>query len=305
MVGRLGIADPRGEADIVGEAPNLAAHLQKAAEPDSIVTTAAVRALAGSRFAFEPAGEVENPALGRRMPLFRVLGPIPGVGRTRPLRADRLYGREEEQARLDHAWREVSGGRGRAVALIGEAGIGKSALLGHLRRTVAATGGLWHAAFCQPEGAASPLLPVRELARSLLGSQGERRLAGLAARSSEESEGLGLLARLLAAGPSPAGDEALGAVERLRRLAAGLRALVRVVAHGRPVALVVEDAHWADDASRGLLAAFAEGLRGLPVLLALSAREQGFAPPAALGAEGVIRLAPLARSGDGGADRRT
>ncbi|MCS6921582.1 MAG: AAA family ATPase [Elioraea sp.] len=293
VVGRLGVADPRGEADIVGDAPNLAAHLQKAAEPDSIVTTEAVRALAGNRFVFEPAGETENPALGRRIPLFRVLGPIAGVGRTRPLRTDRLYGRDEEQAALDRAWREASAGRGRAITLIGEAGLGKSALLGHLRRTVAAMGGLWHVAFCQPESAASPLLPVRDLVRSLLGPQAASRLDAMAAGGREEGEGLRLLARLLDAGRTGAEAEPIGAAERLRRLADALRALVRAAAHGRPVALVVEDAHWADAASGAVLSAFAEGLRGLPVLLALSAREEGFSPPPAIGPDGVIRLAPL------------
>ncbi|WP_198669167.1 ATP-binding protein [Elioraea thermophila] len=293
VVGRLGVADPRGEADIVGDAPNLAAHLQKAAEPDSIVTTEAVRALAGARFAFEPAGETENPALGRRIPLFRVLGPVAGVGRTRPLRTDRLYGREEEQARLDRAWREACAGRGGAIALIGEAGIGKSALLGHLRRTVVAMGGLWNVAFCQPESAASPLLPVRDLARSLIGPHDASHLEAMAAGGREEGEGLRLLGHLLTAGRTGADAEPIGAAERLRRLAGALRALVRAAAQGRPVALVVEDAHWADDASRAVLSTFAEGLRGLPVLLALSAREEGFAPPPAIGTDGAIRLAPL------------
>ncbi len=300
VVGRLGVADPRGEADIVGDAPNLAAQLQKAADPDTIVTTEAVRALAGTRFAFEPAGEMEHPALGGRIPLFRVLGPIPGAGRTRPLRTGRLYGREEEQARLDRAWREAYGGRGRAIVLIGEAGIGKSALLGHLRRTVGATGGLWHAAFCQPESAASPLLPVRDLVRSLCGTEDAARLAAMAGRDGEEGEGLALLARLLDSGRGSerAGTAAAlaGAAQRPRRLAAGLCGLVRLVAPNRPLALVVEDAHWADDASRAVLSALAEGLHGLPVLLALSAREDGFSPPAGPGEEAMLRLAPLSQA---------
>lgn len=123
VVGRRAVVDPRGEADIVGDAPNLAAHLQKAAEPDSIVTTEAVRALAGNRFAFEP------------------------------------------------------------------------------------------------------LLPVRELARSLLGPNDASHLEAMAAGGREEGEGLRLLARLLDAGRTGADAEPIGAAERLRRLAAARRAL--------------------------------------------------------------------------------
>jgi class 3 adenylate cyclase/tetratricopeptide (TPR) repeat protein len=294
VVGRLGVADPRGEADIVGDAPNLAAHLQKAAEPDTIVTTAAVQALAAHRFAFVPAGETNSPSLGGRIAFFRVAAPIAGVGRTRPLRADRLYGRETEQALLDARWRDATASKGRALALVGEPGIGKSALVGHLRRTVAAMGGLWHAAFCQPEGATNPLLPVRDLVRAVLGgADPAARLDAVLRGGGLDDEAAALLRPLIDPhAPLPA-LPGVGAAERLRRVALALLALVRAAGNRRPAALVVEDAHWADDASRTVIATLAEEARRLPVLLVLTARSQGFEPPPALGHGGMLALAPL------------
>ncbi|MFQ3622580.1 MAG: AAA family ATPase, partial [Acetobacteraceae bacterium] len=287
------VADPRGEADIVGEAPNLAAHLQRAAEPDTIVTTEAVRALAAHRFAFVPAGETDSPGLGGRIAIFRVAGPIAGVGRTRPMRADRLFGRERQQALLERRWREATAGHGGTVALVGEAGIGKSALIGHLRRTVAATGGHWHAAYCQPEGAGNPLLPMRDLVRSVLGAAPARRLEGFAATGPDEAHAAALLRPLIdPAAPAPE-LPGVGAAERLRRLALALRSLLRSLAAGRPAALVLEDAHWADGASRAVIAALAEEARQAPLLLVLSAREPGFTPPPALARDALVALEPL------------
>lgn len=295
VVGRLGAHDPRAEADIVGDAPNLAARLQGRAEPDSIVTTAAVHALVAHRFAMTPAGEMEAPGHAARVVLFRVVGPVAGAGRTRPLRADRLYGREHEQAVLDARWRDAAAGRGSAIALVGEPGIGKSALVGHLRRTVAATGGLWHAVFCQPEGATNPLLPVRDLVRAVLGAADPAaRLAALARDGAIEAEAEALLRPLIdPQAPLPV-LPGVGAAERLRRLAAAVLALVRAAGARRPATLAVEDAHWADDTSRTVIAALAEEARRLPVLLVLTARSQGFEPPATLGRDGTLTLDPLA-----------
>ena len=294
VVGRLGAHDPRAEAGIVGDAPNLAARLQGRAEPDSIVTTASVRALAAHRFAFVPAGEMEAPGHAHRVALFRVAGPIHGVGRTRPLRADRLYGREQEQALLDQRWRDASSGRGAALALVGEPGIGKSALVGHLRRTVAATGGHWHAAFCQPEGATNPLLPVRDLVRAALGAvEPAERLQAIAREGGLEPEAVSLLRPLIDPWAHLPALPGIGAAERLRRVALAVLALVRASGARRPATIVVEDVHWADDASRAVIASLAEEARRLPVLLVLTARAQGFEPPAALGRSATVVLAPL------------
>jgi class 3 adenylate cyclase/tetratricopeptide (TPR) repeat protein len=294
VVGRLGAHDPRAEADIVGDAPNLAARLQGRAEPDSIVTTASVQALASHRFAFVPAGEMEAPGHATRVALFRVAGPIHGVGRTRPLRADRLYGREQEQALLDRRWRDASSGRGTALALVGEPGIGKSALIGHLRRTVAATGGLWHAAFCQPEGATNPLLPLRDLVRAVLGAvEPAQRLEAIAREDGIEADVVSLLRPLIDPRAQLPVLPGIGAAERLRRVALAVLALVRAAGARRPATIVVEDAHWADDASRTVIASLAEEARRLPVLLVLTARAQGFQPPAAIGRNLTVALAPL------------
>ncbi|WP_439576607.1 ATP-binding protein [Elioraea sp.] len=294
VVGRLGAHDPRAEADIVGDAPNLAARLQGRAEPDSIVTTAAVQALAAHRFAFVPAGEMEAPGHTTRVTLYRIAGPILGVGRARPLRADRLYGREHEQTLLDQRWRDASAGKGAALALVGEPGIGKSALIGHLRRTVAAMGGLWHAAFCQPEGATNPLLPVRDLVRAVLGAADPAaRLEALTRDGGIEDEAAALLRPLIDPhAPLPA-LPGIGAAERLRRVALAVLSLVRAAGARRPVTIAIEDAHWADDTSRAVIAALAEEARRLPVLLVLTARSQGFEPPPSLGRDGMIALAPL------------
>ncbi|MBV9879041.1 MAG: AAA family ATPase [Gemmatirosa sp.] len=127
-----------------------------------------------------------------------------------------LLERDDQLAALDAALRAAAGGEGSIVLVEGEAGVGKTALLTRFAaRTDAATRVLWGA--CDALFTPRPLGPLHDVARQAGG-------------------------RLLAASTSSAGRETL--------FAAFLDELQR----GRlTTALVVEDAHWADEATLDLL----------------------------------------------------
>lgn len=81
------------------------------------------------------------------------------------------------------------------------------------------------------------------------------------------------------------------------RLLEAIHAAVGALAAGRPLLIVVDDAHWADSSSAAVLAFVARRTKGLPVLVLVLARE-GEAPPAELAdlmstADVRISLQPL------------
>lgn len=153
---------------------------------------------------------------------------------------------------------------GRLAAVVGEAGIGKSRLGEELLVVAAERGRATVAARAFPHEAALPYGVVAELAR-----------AALAARSPEVPAGWWTeeVARILPElGQTPSSLlDSLAAQSRFYEAVAAL--LVESASqHGSGV-VFVDDLQWADEASLGLLAYLANRLRGRPVLLALSWRD--------------------------------
>jgi class 3 adenylate cyclase len=110
-----------------GHTPNLAAKLNQAARPGTLVVSGEVLRLAGNRFEVEPREDVVL-ADGSAVPVYEVAGerqPDGGIGRSW---RTPLIGRARERERLEQAWSSVQAGQGAAVALVGGRGIGKSRL---------------------------------------------------------------------------------------------------------------------------------------------------------------------------------
>jgi DNA-binding CsgD family transcriptional regulator len=204
-----------------------------------------------------------------------------------------LVERDAERAVLAAALGAASAGRGTAVLLVGEAGIGKTALL-----TAACVAP-------QPDGPRllrAAGLPLDEgvaygVARqlvlpSLMDGEGPDRLLRGAA-------GLARPALLEGNGNGPPAPEATFAIRQ------GLTWLVAAMAEeSGPLALVVDDLHWADAASVRFLHALVGRIDELPVTLLMAARpaaawaEPGLAAELA-GAVQVLRPLRLTRQGVG------
>ena len=201
----------------------------------------------------------------------------------------RLVGRERELAAADAAIADVAAGESRVLAVLGETGIGKSALLGALHERAEAAGLL------VLDGRAAE--HERDVPFGLVIDALDDHVATLHPRRIE-SVGADLAAVLpSAAACSDATPSAVGAGERYRSHRA-LRALVEMLGRERPVALLLDDLHWADDASVELVLHLLRRPARAPHLLAFALRPVEPAPRvlhatrAAAGSK-LISLSPL------------
>ncbi len=175
-------------------------------------------------------------------------------------------GRAAELAALDAALLRAAGGSSAAVLVGGDAGIGKSRLVAEFERRARAVGAEVLVGECVElaEGEL-PYGPVVAALRPLIGQVESGPLASLhpSARSA--------LARLWpeladANGGAQAAEFAQG------QLFEAVHRLIAASAAERPVALVVEDLHWADRSTRDLLAFLIRNSRGERVLFIASYR---------------------------------
>ena len=151
---------------VVGQTANLAARLQQMATPGTVLTTPDTLALAEGYIAVRPLGPVPVKGLPHLVQVYEVTGA--GAVRSRIQVAaerglTRFVGRDVELAQLQRALRLANSGHGQVIAIVGEAGVGKSRLireftdLRHTARILESK--------TVSYGHATPYLPIIELIR--------------------------------------------------------------------------------------------------------------------------------------------
>jgi DNA-binding CsgD family transcriptional regulator/tetratricopeptide (TPR) repeat protein len=175
-----------------------------------------------------------------------------------------FIGRAVELGQLDAVLDRAGQGRPQVVLVAGDAGVGKTRLLLALADRARRRGMRVLSGGCVELGDIGlPYLPVVDALRELADDPEE---AGLLAGAAMTAPGLGrLLPGIEPAGP--AGDD----LDQLQVLDA-LRAVLVGLSERSPVLLVLEDLHWADRATRDLVAFLARTLRSGRVTLAVSYR---------------------------------
>ena len=159
-----------------------------------------------------------------------------------------IVGRDDLLELADRRLREVAGGRGHLLFVAGEAGVGKTRLVGALERRAVTAGFQVLRAGTYPSDLQVAGAILVDLARAMLRSAGF------------ESAGAALEQRL-EEGAAAGGD----AHRRRRLLVLDVAELLAGLADGRPVLVLLEDLHWSDDLTLEILEALARRLRRLPM----------------------------------------
>jgi class 3 adenylate cyclase/tetratricopeptide (TPR) repeat protein len=275
------------EADVFGDAPNLAARVQAEAEPDSELITAAVHQLISGLFVVEKRGIRQFKGVPHLVELYRVVRPSGVRGRLEAAAAARgltpFVGREDELRSLMNRWERVLDGEGQVALIIGEAGIGKSRLLQRFHEQIKDTAHTWVEAEATPFFQSTPFYPVAAMLRELVAWDGdepaEDRLAQLASRLTsaglKPAEAIPLVAPLwnlpLTEKYPPS---ALSPEQQRRRLLANLVEWVLGAARVQPLVIAIEDLHWADPSTLELIQLLAEQGATARLLLLYTARPE-------------------------------
>jgi len=268
----LGDASGTGiEYTAMGDAVNVAARLQTAAEPGAILIGEATRKQVEPFFELRPLGALEVKGRSAPVAAFEVMSRRAAAMRTRVP----FVGRERELGALREALTDVRAGRGRILAIAGDAGIGKSRLIDELRAQWSASGGgPWAEARGQSYGAAQPYHLIRQQILSACGAVEDESAdairakvaRGLADAELEEGAVEVMLAVLgLVPDPAMSGEELRDAIARITE------GLVRR-RYREPGVNVFDDLHWSDPASIDLLARLLPLADELPVLFVVAYR---------------------------------
>jgi adenylate cyclase len=309
VAGNLGSAAGAAYA-VTGDTVNTTARLLAAAS-GAVLVSDATYALAGHRFAFEPARQLALRGKASPIVVHRLIGPLAEVQSSRGLAAhglsSRMIGRDEELDQLLAAFARMQKGEAQVVSVVGEAGTGKSRLIAEFLDRLEADDRLAATA-------------IRRAACSSLGEP-PYGIFGAIFRDAyhvERDDSLNVAQEKLATGLKALGartelaqtiapvlsymlgGEALHhrdmEPEQLgRQIALAARTLVDRRLQEVALVFVVEDIQWADVASVDLLRNVVDQLADRQLMLLLSHRAETSSPCATRAAQSIIRLGPLSK----------
>ena len=267
---------------VSGDLVNTAARLQGAAEPATVVVDEATQHAAHEAIAFESLGGLDLKGKDAPVAAWRTLQVVAGrrgVGRSERTEAPFVGRRTELRALKDALAATTSEGRARLVAIVGQAGIGKSRLAWELEKYVDGVSETvyWHRGRSPAYGDGVAFWALGEMVR-------ER--AGIAEADEPAVSGHKLDAMLETYVDDPAErrwlaphlrtllglDEQAGG-DRTEQFAAWRR-LFEAIAEQGTTALVFEDLHWADDGLLDFIDALLEWSRERPLLVVALARPE-------------------------------
>ena len=265
---------------VIGDTVNMAARLESLARPDHTLVSSRVYHQTRALFNFQAMGTTQVKGVTEPVAVYEALGdrsePLPtrGVAGVTAI----LLGRDAELEQLRTSLSAFfDDRRGGLVVIQGEAGMGKSRLVAEWLSAITPD----QAAIWQGRG-----LPYAQgvgygIFRSLL-QDVQRTYPPDAAWDAQVSSGLRpFLRQMLGLTLAPEEQAALRYLEpeRIKQLTTvALREWVSGEARQRPVVLILDDFHWADDLSRDMLQSLANLIHEVPVLLCIITRPQPEAP---------------------------
>ncbi|HVM96976.1 MAG TPA: adenylate/guanylate cyclase domain-containing protein, partial [Candidatus Acidoferrales bacterium] len=284
VVGKIG-DDLRMDYTAQGHTVGLAARMEQLAEPGKPLLTEQTAQLVQGYFKLHNLGEATVKGVTIPLQIYELedVGDVRtrfDVSRSRGL--TRFVGRDNEMQVLESALEQTLSASGRVVAIVADAGTGKSRLCYEFTQRCRARGIDVNETVCVAHGRTIPFLPLIGLFRQAFGVRTKDRpemirqkIAGsLALLDPELQETLPLWFEFLGV-PDPARPlPRMDPDARQRKFMSTMRRYIRARGHAGPGVLIIEDLQWADAASAALIRNVIGGLAETHTLLVMNYRPE-------------------------------
>jgi len=284
VVRAIQTAAGHAEYTAIGHTNNLASRMQTVAATGTIAATDDTRKLCEGYFTFRSIGPTRVKGVSEAVNVHEVtgLGPL----RTRLQASARrglskFVGREAELMQMGRAVDLARSGRGQIVAVVGEAGVGKSRLFFEFQ-AVGQPGCLVLETLSVSHGKASAYLPLIDLLKNYFdivpdddARRRREKIGGKVLMLDRTLEDiLPYIFTLLEVAESDDPLARMDAEIRRRRTFDAIKRLLLRESLSQPVVVIFEDLHWLDEGSRALLNLLADSIGTARVLMLLNYRPE-------------------------------
>jgi class 3 adenylate cyclase/tetratricopeptide (TPR) repeat protein len=277
--------DLRMDYTAVGQTTHLAARMEQLAPPGSVAMTASTVRLAEGYVHVQSLGPTVVRGLPEPIAVFELLGTAANRTRLQVSAARGLtpfVGRESELDVFPRALARVNAQHGHVVAVVGEAGVGKSRLFWEFTHSEQVHGWLILESRSVSSGKATPYFPIIELLKVYFGIEErddrrrirERVTAKLTALGPTLDAAHSPLLALLHADPEDAHWDTLEPAQRRQRTMDSVKRLLLRQSQLQPLLVVFEDLHWIDSETQALLDGLVESLPTTRLLLLVNYRPE-------------------------------
>ena len=278
-------SDLRMDYTAVGQTAHLAARMEQLATPGTVRLTVDTLRLAEGYFEVRSLGLAPVKGLDQPIDIYELIGARPRRSRFHTAAARGLtefVGRENELEALSQALARAAAGRGQIIAIVGEAGVGKSRLIWEVTHSHRVQGWLVLQAGSVSYGKATSYLPVVDLLKGYFCIEdhdelrtARQKLTGklLTLDRALESD----LPALLSLLDVPTDDlqwSTLDPPQRRRRTLDSVKRLLLRESQVQPLLVVLEDLHWIDSETQSVLDELVESLPTARLLLLVNYRPE-------------------------------
>jgi len=284
VVGTIG-NDLRVEFKAVGDTVNLASRIESLAEPGTTYLTEATYKLTEGLFLFEALGEKEIKGKQEAVKTYQVIGP--STRRTRfDVSANRgltsFVGRERELELLLDTFERAKSGRGQAVSLVAEAGLGKSRLLYEFRKAVSSEDVTFLEGRCLSYSRGVAFYPIIDILKANFDIREsdrdpeikEKIKKGIRIVKADEESTLPYLLELFSVTESGIDKFSLSPEGKKDRTIQAVKRITFKGSENRPLILAYEDLHWMDNGSEDFLKDVLDSLPAARILMIFTYRPE-------------------------------
>ena len=269
----------------VGLTTNLAARMEQLAPPGTIRLTAATLRLVEGAVRVHALGPIPVKGLAEPLDVFELVGATPVHRRLQAAVARGLthfVGRDQELAALTQALAQAGQGQGQLVALLGEAGVGKSRLVYEFIHGHTTQGWRVLESASVSYGRATPYFPVIDLLKRYADVEDTDDARTIRAKVMGQvltldetlQDTVPALLALLDALPDDSPFHQLDPAQRRQRTLTALKRVLLRESQVQPLLLVFEDLHWIDSETQALLDSLVESLPTARILLLVNYRPE-------------------------------